>query len=137
MQDNERARIRELFASDTLAQRLGVELVSVDGRSITLQMLVRPDHVGWHGRCHGGVLFTLADVAMSYLGNRYVDLAYATHAAIDFVGGVDAGDVVVCVAEETVRRGRSAVCDVTLWVGDDVVALFRGNTLGARSKNQA
>ena len=136
MGDEEIARIQQLFASDTLAQQMGVTLVGVDARAVTLEMTVRTDQIGWHGRCHGGVLFTLADIAMSYVGNRFPDMAYASHAAIDFVGGVDEGDVVTAVAEESVRRGRSGVCDVTLRVGNDVICVFRGNTLGARSKNQ-
>ena len=137
MGDEEIERIGELYASDTLAQAMGVELVAIDDRGLTLSMTVRTDQIGWHGRCHGGVLFTLADIAMSYIGNRFPDMAYATHAAIDFVGGVDVGDTVVVTAEESVRRSRSGVCDVTMRVGDDVIGVFRGNTLGTRSKNQA
>ena len=136
LHEDEIARIRALYESDELAHAMGVELVAVDTGSITLEMTVRADQIGWHGRCHGGVLFTLADIAMSYMGNRFPDMAYATHAAIDFVGGVDAGDVVTVVANEAVRRGRAAVCDVTLRVEDEVIGVFRGNTLGTRSKNQ-
>lgn len=137
MGDEEIERINELYTSDALAHRMGVRLVAVDERSVTLEMEVRAEQIGWHGRCHGGVLFTLADIAMSYIGNRFPETAFATHAAIDFVGGVGAGDVVTAVAEESVRRGRSGVCDVTLRVGNDVICVFRGNTLGTRSKNQA
>lgn len=136
MDAHEIDRIRKLYDSDELAHAMGVALVAVEPRTVTLEMTVRDDHIGWHGRCHGGVLFTLADIAMSYMGNRFPDMAYATHAAIDFVGGVDAGDVVTVVAEESVRRGRSAVCDVTLRVENEVIGLFRGNTLGSRPKNQ-
>jgi len=135
MAPDEIARIRELHASDELAQALGVSLAALTERSLTLEMTVRADHVGYHGRCHGGVLFTLADIAMSYVGNRFPDMAYATHAAIDFVGAVDLGDTVTAVANESVRSGRSAIFDVTLTVDDEVVGVFRGNTLSTRSKN--
>lgn len=135
MGPEEIARIRELYASDELAHDMGVSLVALSERSLTLELTVRTDHVGYHGRCHGGVLFTLADIAMSYIGNRFPDMAYATHAAIDFVGGVDLGDTVTAVVDESVRSGRSAIFDVTLTVGDEVIGVFRGNTLSTRSKN--
>lgn len=132
---SEEARIRELFAADGIAKDLGVELVDIGDASVTLQMAVTDAQVGWHGRCHGGVLFTLADIAMSYVGNRFPDMAYATHAAYDFVDGVDAGDVVTASAVEHARRGRTAVIDVTLRVDGRMVGLFRGNTVGARPKS--
>ena len=69
---------------------------------------------------------------MSYVGNRAPGQAFATHAAIDFLGGVDLGDVVEVEGAETTRRGRTAVCDATLTVGDEVVATFRGATLRVR-----
>jgi acyl-CoA thioesterase len=135
MGPDEIARIRELHASDELAHAMGVSLAALSEQSLTLEMTVRADHVGYHGRCHGGVLFTLADIAMSYIGNRFPDMAYATHAAIDFIGGVDLGDTVTAVANESVRSGRSAIFDVTLTVGDEGIGVFRGNTLSTRSKN--
>lgn len=135
MGPEEIARIRELHASDELAHAMGVSLVALSERSLTLKLTVRADHVGYHGRCHGGVLFTLADIAMSYVGNRFPDTAYATHAAIDFVGGVELGDTVTAVTAESVRSGRSAIFDVTLTVDDEVIGAFRGNTLSTRSRN--
>ena len=97
-----------------------------------MRVTVDERHVGWHGRCHGGVLFTVADVAMSYVSNRAPGQAFATHASVEFLGGVDLGDVVDIEGTETARRGRTAVCDATLRVGDEIVVAFRGATLRVR-----
>ncbi|MEM7092789.1 MAG: hotdog fold thioesterase [Actinomycetota bacterium] len=130
--DLEQERIRELFASDELARELGVELVQIGPARVELELLIEQRHIGWHGRGHGGVLFTLADVAMSYVGNRFDRMAFATQASVDFLGGVEEGDRVRAVATESARAGRAGVCDATLSVGERTVALFRGNTLQSR-----
>lgn len=123
------SRIHELFAADPVAAGLGLELVSVGDDSVQLRFTVDERHVGWHGRCHGGVLFSVADVAMSYVSNRHPGQAFATHAVVDFLDAVDAGDVVDVEGSETARRGRAAICDATLRVAGRTVVTFRGSTL--------
>ena len=75
------------------------------------------------------MLFTLADIAMSYWGNRFPGQAYATNATIDFIAGAGESDVVLATATEPARRSKRANCDVALSVAGDPVALFRGTTL--------
>lgn len=122
-------RVAELHQADPIAAELGVRLLSVGHDRVELAMVVEPRHVGGHGRCHGASLFALSDIAMSYVGNRFPGQAFATRAGIDFIGPVMLGDEVRATAIESSRRGRGAVCDVTLTVAEEVVALFRGNTL--------
>lgn len=122
-------RVTELHAADPIAAALGITLVAVGDTSVQLSMQVEARHVGGHGRCHGASLFALADVAMSYVGNRFPGQAFATRAGIDFIGPVELGDVVLATANESSLRGRSALCDVTLTVDGEIVAQFRGNTL--------
>lgn len=122
-------QIRELYENDPIAADLGVELIAATDDSVHVRLIVTDRHVGAHGRCHGGVLFTLADIAMSYVGNRMPGQAFATHAAIDFVGAVELGDTIDAIGTEIALRGRAGICDVRLSVGDEIVSTFRGNTL--------
>lgn len=126
-------RMRALFAQDGFAHGLGVELIDVDDDSVTLEVTIGERHVGWHGRCHGGVLFSVADIAMSYVGNRLPGRAYAIAASIEFLQGVSLGERVVVTTTETARRGRSGVCDTKLSVDGEIVGLFRGRTQGVRT----
>lgn len=132
VQPSHATRVRELFEADVIAAGLGLELVAVGAGSVRLRFTVDERHVGWHGRCHGGVLFTAADVAMSYVSNRGEAQAFATHASIEFLGGVGIGDVVDIEGGETARRGRTAVLDAMLSVDGKIVAGFRGTTLEMR-----
>jgi acyl-CoA thioesterase len=124
--------IARMHAGDPIAERLGIELVETHTSGVRLRMVVDDRHLGGHAQCHGGVLFTLADVAMSYVSNRSNLQAVATHASIDLIDAVRDGEVIDVDAVEANVRGRAAICDVTMSVGDRVVAKFRGRTLRTR-----
>ena len=121
--------MRALHAADPICDALGIDLIDVSDESVTLQMVVGQRHLGDHGRCHGGVLFTLADVAMSFLSNRTPGQAFATHAAVDFLAPLSDGEVVQAQGRIETERGRVGIYDVQLRSGGTVVATFRGNTL--------
>ena len=126
--------IARMHAGDPVAKNLGVELIEGSDHKVVLRMRVDDRHLGGHSLCHGGVLFTLADIAMSYVSNRSNDQAVATHATIDYIDGVRADEVIEAAATETNRRGRAAICDVTMRVDGRVVAMFRGNTLRTQGR---
>ena len=121
--------IARMHAGDPIAQSLGIELVEGSDERVVLRMPIDDRHVGGASVCHGGILFTFADVAMSYYGNRSNEYAVATQASIDFIEAVHGGVVIEAEAAEAHLRGRAAVYDVTLRVEGRVVALFRGKTL--------
>jgi len=128
--DNARLRIEAMYRADTAALNLGVELGEAAPGSVVVTLEVDERHLGSLGQLHGGVLFTLADVAMSYASNSQ-STAMATHAAIDFVDGAQLGDVLVATAIEQNLRGKVGIYDVAIRsAGDDrLIAAFRGNTL--------
>jgi acyl-CoA thioesterase len=76
--------------------------------------------------CHGGVLFTLADTALGIACNSYGPQAVAAAADIVFVRPALVGDELRATARERIKFGRSAIYDVTVQRGDEVVAEFRG-----------
>lgn len=122
------AAMADLVGRDRFADDLGVELLEMTDDTVVVAFDVAERHVGWHGLCHGGVLFSVADIVMSWIGNRFPDQALATHAAVDFVSPARLGERVIATGTEPVRAGRGGICDVTLCVDDRVVAVFRGNT---------
>ena len=122
--------VRDLYEADTAAHALGVELVSGEAGSAVVQLTVADQHLGSLGQMHGGVLFTLADVAMSYASNSRGAKSMAISASIDFIDGTSLGDVLTATAVEHNLRGKSGIYDVTIHTQDQrLVATFRGNTL--------
>lgn len=123
------AAVTALRAKDPTADQLGAELRSAVPGKVELEMTVRDQHTNTLGVCHGGVLFTLADIAMSYVSNGLGIRSTATSASIEFVAPAQWGTTLKAVAVESSRRNKSAVCDVNLYSSGTLVALFRGTTL--------
>lgn len=118
----------ELAAADNAARTLGVVVVEARPGSIEVGLTVTESMLNFGGTCHGGVLFQLADTAMSYVSNQDRSMSVATAANIDFVSPAVKGDELRAVVTTTLD-GRNAIHDGTITVDDRVIALFRGKTL--------
>lgn len=100
-----------------------------------ITLVVRPDMLNGHGVCHGGVLFTLADMAMALSTNAGDTTSVATHAEIDFMEAVPAGSTIIAQAHQRLQRGKQSITDVTISNEDGkVLAEFRGRTLAVKPK---
>jgi acyl-CoA thioesterase len=118
-------RATAMYDRDTASQALGIVISDVSPGRATASMTVTDAMVQGHGTCHGGYLFLLADTAFAFACNTERD-AVAAGADVEFLAPVHAGDLLVAVAAERVRRARSGVYDVTVRRGDEVVLEFRG-----------
>lgn len=114
--------------ADAAARGAGVRVLEVTPGTARAALRVEARHVNGHGLCHGGYLFLLADVALAYASNSHGISAVASGADIAFLRPASLGDEVVAAAVERVRAGRSGLYDVTVRVGDVIVAEFRGRT---------
>jgi acyl-CoA thioesterase len=118
---------RAMYDKDTASQALGIEIEVTEAGSAVARMRVRSDMINGFGVCHGGLIFTLADIAFACNGTGSVTLAAA--ASIEFLKPARAGDDLVAVAEERNRGRKSGIYDVTVTnKAGDRVALFRGRS---------
>lgn len=117
-----------MWTGDAASRALGMRIVGVGpGRSV-LVMSVRDDMVNGHGIGHGGLTFTLADSAFAFACNSYNRRTVAAGAEVSFRAPTRLGDELVATAVERSRAGRDGVYDVTVTVGDVVVAEFVGRS---------
>ena len=118
-----------LRAADATAERLGIEILEVGEGVATVSLVVGEADTNALGMGHGGLLFTLADVAMQYLSNGGGVDAVATGAEIDFVRPVAVGDTLTARGQAAVQTRRTAVWDVEVTKqSGEIVAVFRGRT---------
>jgi len=121
--------VQALWEADATAHRLGATVLAGGPGSATVQLTVAEDHANSHGVCHGGVIFTLADIAMSYASNGHGGQRTATGAGVDYVNAAQVGDVLIATATEESLRGRAGIYDVRVTAGDTLIGTFRGRTL--------
>jgi acyl-CoA thioesterase len=105
----------------------GIAVEAVRAGYAKLSLKLTEDMLNGHGTGHGGVIFTLADVAFSYACNSRNEATVAQQASIAFLTPARAGETLTAKAVEQAREGRSGVYTVTIRGADNrVVAIFQG-----------
>jgi acyl-CoA thioesterase len=105
---------RRMLEGDRVSRRLGIALVSAgDGRAV-LEMTVREDMLNGFGTCHGGVLYTFADTALSCACNSQNERSVAHHCSMIYLRPGKLGDRLVASAVERSKAGRVALYDVKM-----------------------
>jgi len=118
-----------LFERDQASQVLGMRLLEVRPGHARVVMRVRADMVNGHARCHGGLIFALADSAFAFSCNSHNESTVAAAASIDFLASASAGDELSAVATELWRSRRNGIYEVTVTnQRGERIALFRGRS---------
>jgi phenylacetic acid degradation protein PaaD len=118
-----------MYAADRASQHLGMTIEDVAPGRATLRMPVTDIMINGHDICHGGYVVLLADSAFAFACNTYNQRTVAQGLDVTFLRAVRLGDVLVAVATERARQGRTGIYDVTVSrQGGEVVAEFRGRS---------
>ena len=126
--DLARACADAMWKEDDASSGLGMKIADIGPGRATLTMTVRPEMVNGQRIAHGGFIFTLADSAFAFACNSHNDRAVAAQGSITFIRPGKLGDKLVATAREISRSGRSGIYDVSVTVGDAVIAEFRGHS---------
>ena len=92
------------------------------------QLKIQDEHLNAGGRTQGGVLFTLADLALAAAANSHGTLAFSLSSNITFLRASTTGDILYAEARER-YTGRSTGCyqiDITNQRGE-LVATFESS----------
>jgi len=118
----------KMLEGDRISRGLGIAPVSAGAGRAELAMTVREDMLNGFGTCHGGVLYTLADTALSCACNSRNERYVAHHCSIIYLRPGKPGERLTARAVERSRAGRVGLYDVT--VADSsgaVIAEFLGH----------
>jgi acyl-coenzyme A thioesterase 13 len=105
-------------------------------RNLTLGLRVGDDHANARGTAHGGLLLTMADVALGYqLAFSQEPPAGATTVSMsaDFLGAAAVGEWLEAHVEMQQLGSRMAFANAYLTVGDKRVARVSGSFLRSES----
>ncbi|MEZ0343395.1 MAG: hotdog fold thioesterase [Caldimicrobium sp.] len=112
---------------DRLFDFLEAEITDMGEGYAEVVMEVKDKHLNSAEVCHGGVIFTLADLAFALASNSYGTLALAIHVSISFIKAVKAGDKLVARAQEFSKGKTLATYHVTITKNDgEKIAFFEG-----------
>jgi acyl-CoA thioesterase len=99
--------IADRIRNDAWARTLGIEFVDIRRGYCRLRLPLQPHMVNFQGFPHGGVIFSVADVAFGAACNSHGEAAVALSVTIDYLAAVTAEVTLVAEARE-VKQGRRA-----------------------------
>jgi acyl-CoA thioesterase len=99
--------VRARIEDDPWTRTLGVRFLALGRGVCRLGLTVHPHMVNFQGYPHGGVIFSLADIAFGAACNSRGEPAVALSMTISFLTAVPAGSRLVAEARE-IKQGRRA-----------------------------
>lgn len=125
-----RRSAQTMWSTDAASRMLGMEIEAVGPGRASVSMTVRADMINGWQLCHGGLIASLADSAFAVACNSRGTVTVASGFDVTFLEPAGLGDLLVAMATERARRGRSGVYDVTVTRATDgtVIAEFRGRS---------
>ncbi len=121
-----RSRLDGMLAADSFARSLGARLTDATADNVCVALDVQPRHTNFLGLVHGGVVYSLADIALSLISNAVVEaVALDTHLVL--AASARAGERLQAKARPATRSRSVATYRITVERGDGrVIGLFTG-----------
>jgi acyl-CoA thioesterase len=101
------SEISDKIRAEPWARSLGIEYIDLRRGFCRVRLPLQPHMLNFQGHPHGGVIFTLADVAFGAACNAHGKTAVALSVTIDFLSAVAPDATLVAEARE-VKQGRRA-----------------------------
>ena len=114
METNRAKKINDYIQQDPFARSLGAKVEIVKPGHSRVTLTIRDDMVNFHGITHGGVIFSLGDMAFAAAGNSHGQTAVALNVGINFLKATKSGDRLVAEAIEQSQSGPMALYDITI-----------------------
>jgi len=120
-------QIIQHIRQDPFARFMGIEILEIRPGYSRAEMTVGEHMLNFHGIPHGGVIFSLADVAFAAASNSYGQTAVALNVNINFLTAVPVGARLYAEATEESLSHRTALYRLAVTTEDgDLVALAHG-----------
>lgn len=125
---NREDKIAAYIQQDAYAQHLGAKLIKIRLGYSCVQLTVTSEMTNFLGMTHGGVVFSLADMALAAASNSRGQTAVALNLTISYLKATKVGDKLQATAQEQHQGGPMATYDimVTQQPNGEMVAKLQG-----------
>ena len=118
--------IRSFMRKDAFAAFVGIELIEAENGRASARLPLRDHHLNGPGMVHGGVVFTLADLAFAAACNSNGRIAVAIHCSISYIRAAQ-GDILQAEAQEVSAGPKIGAYSIRITDGTgEIVAVFEG-----------
>ncbi len=109
-----RDAIEAYIQKDEFAKSLGASVEIIDPGHSRVSLLIDQTMTNFHGTTHGGVIFSISDMAFAAACNSHGKTAVALNISICFLRPSFPGDTLVAEAKEIVDRNRTSLYSVEI-----------------------
>ncbi len=114
MNNKRNKQINQHIQNDPFARFLGAEVEIVGPGHSRAKLTVSEEMVNFHGMTHGGIIFSLGDIAFAAASNSRGQMAVALNVAINFLKATQPGDQLIAEAIEQSQSGPTALYDISV-----------------------
>ncbi len=119
--------IDNLNNGDKFAQSIEAKLTEVQEGFARAELTVGERHLNGAGICHGGVFFTLADLAFAGVANSHGILSLGISNTITFLKSAQFGDHLTAECYELFDHHKLPYCNIRITnQNDELVAVMTG-----------
>lgn len=104
--------IAEHFEKDTFAKHLGARVEIVEPGHSRVYLTVQDHMTNFHGTTHGGIIFTVSDIAFAAACNSHGRVAVALNVSISYIKPSFPGDRLMAEAIEVHSGRKTSLYDI-------------------------
>ena len=104
--------LEALKKGDRFAESIGAQLTEVREGYAKAELTVEERHLNGAGVCQGGVMYTLADLAIAGVANSRGILTVGVNNTITFLKSGQLGDHLTAECTETLNHHKLPYCDI-------------------------
>ena len=116
----------EKIRNDPYARLLGISVDKVEQNQAVCSVKITEDMLNFLGAIHGGLVFTLADVAFAAAGNYGQPLSFALDISGPFLKTAKVGDVIGTEARMINSTKRTGLYRTDVFNNNQLIATFNG-----------
>ena len=116
----------KMLSQDAFSQSLGIEILECEIGRCKVGLTIRKDMLNSMNRAHGGVSYSLADVAFGFTANTHGKYAVSIETSINHISALNEGDYITAEATLDEQRTKIGFNIVEVKRGEELVALFKG-----------
>ena len=108
------AKVQAYIRQDPFARMLNAQIVVIEAGYARVEMVISAEHTNFHGTTHGGIIFSLADIAFSAACNSHGTTTLALNVDISFLQATKIGDTLIAEARELSLNGPIGLYELTV-----------------------
>lgn len=116
----------DTVSKDPYASFLGISVDIAEPGFASCSVTIKEHMFNFLGVVHGGLVFSLADVAFSLAANNDHHPSFALDVSGSFLKSAGLGDTIHAEAEKIHSTGRTGVYRIQVFHNNDLIATFNG-----------